>query len=174
MFVALAMVTLPMQPASADITTCPIAQSVYRDLDRGEFELVFGAPLPNTGSSDATVSIHHLTHPNPEPLYRFNMTQSSGYGSIFLVRIDANETDADGTDWEAVNSLRVNFFDQDLRSANPLFLGDETEPPKYLFITGLGSHDYYHRRDYVTAPETSAMGEMMWRHERCQALPDNL
>ncbi len=140
-------------------STCQIAQSVYRDADGKGFELVFDAPLPETGSSDATATINH---PEQGRLYTFNVTQASGYGSISLVSINAI-----GNSLKDANSFRINFFGQNFKSATPVFFGEETQAPDYAFIAELGSHDYYTRRGTVTEETPPFLGDVMWIHDRC-------
>ena len=71
--------------ATPAIANCPIAESVYRDVDGLEFELIFGEGLPDRAASRATVTINH---PNQTGLYDFSMTQASGYGSGSLAKTD--------------------------------------------------------------------------------------
>lgn len=150
-------VTEPVLPAP-----CKISQSVYRDADGKGFELVFGEPIPETASSKATATI---IHPKGGQLYNFNVSQSSGYGSISLILIDDNGA-------PEPRDFRINFFDQNLVSATPLWFGEETQAPKYVFIAELGGHDYYRRRgDFSTSRISSLvppLGDMMWVHNRCQ------
>ena len=145
---------------SVSASTCQIAQSVYRDADGKGFELVFDAPLPDTGSSDATATI---IHSKQGQLYTFNVTQSSGYGSISLISINATNNS-----WEDADSFRINFFAQNFKSATPLFLGEEIQAPEYAFIAELGSHDYYTRRGTITENTAPFLGDVMWIHDRCQ------
>ncbi|MEO0532922.1 MAG: hypothetical protein AAF215_03545 [Cyanobacteria bacterium P01_A01_bin.123] len=144
-----------MFATSAPATTCPIAQSVYRDVEGQGFELVFSESTNTVSKATATI-----THPDQAQLHRFDVTQASGYGSIFLSSIDAAGEPLGNGD-----SLEIYFFDEDFGDATPTFLGDETESPEYTFIAGLGSHDYYSRRGSVTPP---LLGDIMWIHDRCQ------
>jgi hypothetical protein len=142
-----------MLATSVSATPCQIARSVYRDADRKGFELVFDAPIMTTGTS-AIATINHVRQGR---LYSFNVTQASGYGSIFL-----------WNDLERGDSLRLNFFGQNLTSATPIVLGEELKPPDYAFIAGLGSYDYYRRRSYVTENSPPLLGDVMWIYDRCQ------
>jgi len=141
----------------ASAAPCPIAQSVYRDAEGKGFELVFGEPLPNSVTS-ATATI---TYPQAGEVYSFTVGQSQGYGTIYMGLIEDEPF------------FTVNFFDQNLISANPLWLGEETQAPKYIFMTGLGSYDYYFRRheiySYELSPVAPLLGEIMWVYHRCQA-----
>ncbi len=110
--------------------SCPIAQSIYRDGDGKGFQLVFRPPLPGS-TAHATAAI---AHPQQGQLYQFQVTQSSGYGSIWLSDMDASNSKRSKSLWMA-------FFDRNLKSATPTFLGEETEAPEYAVISELGSYD---------------------------------
>lgn len=161
--VTLGMLILTISVAEAvSPAPCKIAQSVYRDADGKGFELVFGEPIPETASSKATATI---THPKVGQLYNFNVTQSSGYGSISLILLnDDGALDS--------HDFRINFFDQNLVSATPLWFGEETQAPKYAFITALGGHDYYRRKgDFYTSRISllvPPLGDVLWVYNRCQ------
>jgi hypothetical protein len=134
---------------------CPIAKSIYRDGDGKGFELVFGAPPAKTPYY-ATAVIYHSQR---RPIYRFTVSQSSGYGSVWL-----NELSGDNS--KQNNSFWITFFDQDMKSATPLWLGEEKAAPEYAVIAQLGSHDYYRRRGAETPP---LIGDVMWMFDRCQS-----
>jgi hypothetical protein len=142
-------------PAIAD---CPIAEGVYRDAEGLGFELVFSEGLPERASSRAIATVNH---PNQAGLYDFSVTQSNGYGSIFIERLNAENSEIQG-------SYPINFFDDQMRSANPLFLGEEMDAPTYAFITGLGSDDFYRRRGTVDDTNVPLLGDMIWVFDRCQ------
>jgi hypothetical protein len=89
--------------------SCPISRSIYRDGDGNGFQLIFSSPPKGSVSS----AIATIKHPQQGEIYQFNVTQSSGYGSIWLSENDAKESD---------RSLWISFFDNDLKSATPLFL----------------------------------------------------
>lgn len=136
-------------------TPCKISQSVYRDADGKGFELVFGAP--KTGSpflASATIQ-----HSQQDPLYRFNLTQANGYGSISLLWQPKTK--------QQIQSFRLNFFCQDFKSATPVIFGREPQAPKYAFITDLGSFDYYQRRSRISDQTPPQIVDMMWVHDRC-------
>ncbi len=143
-------------PVSA--APCKIAQSVYRDADGKGFELVFSAAGNRTSHATATIA-----YPPQGQLYQFNVVQSSGYGSISLVNINSN-----GNRLETNNRLGISFFDQNLRAATPIFLGEETAAPEYAFISELGGYDYYQRRGSVTENMPPLLADVMWVHDRCQ------
>ncbi|NEQ29209.1 MAG: hypothetical protein F6K28_61820, partial [Microcoleus sp. SIO2G3] len=102
---------------------CPIAKSIYRDGDGKGFQLVFGSPPPNTPYSATAV----INHSQSGQIYHFTVSQSSGYGSVWLI-------DQSRTNSSQRNMLWITFFDQDLKSATPLWLGEEKEAPKYAVI----------------------------------------
>ncbi|NER79388.1 MAG: hypothetical protein F6K42_07355 [Leptolyngbya sp. SIO1D8] len=139
---------------------CQITGSVYRDADHQGFELTFSDPIPDTASSKSVATIHHSQQ---NLIYRFNVTQASGYGSIFLSAID-------NTDEVVASevSFPLYFFDEDLISATPAWFGEETSAPQYAFIADLGSYDDYNRRGTVSDGSRSLLGDVMWVHDRCQ------
>ena len=144
--------------AAPAIAGCPIAESVYHDIDGLGFELVFSEGVPDLASSRATAMINH---PNQAGLYNFSMTQANGYGSITIGRFSE-----DGSTIQA--SYPINFFDDQMRSANPLFLGEELDAPAYAFITGLGSDDFYRRRSTADDTNVPLLGDLIWVFDRCQ------
>ncbi|CAN1211726.1 hypothetical protein TUMEXPCC7403_16095 [Tumidithrix helvetica PCC 7403] len=155
----LSMVLLSMQTVTgaAASESCPIAKSIYRDADGKGFQLVFGPPPPRS-PFHATAAI---AHPQLGQLYRFQVTQSSGYGSIWLLEQDRSNSKRENRFW-------ITFFDRDLKSATPIFLGQETESPRYAVIAELGSHDYYQRRGTMTQSTPPLLPDVMWIHDRCQ------
>lgn len=135
--------------------SCPIGQSVYRDVSGQGIELIFSESTNLVSKATAAIN-----HPDNAHLYRFDVTQASGYGSVFLTSIDA-----EGEPMGNSESLGLFFFDVTLGPATPTFWGDEPTAPEYAFIAGLGSHDYYHRRGAIAPP---LLTDMMWIHDRCQ------
>jgi hypothetical protein len=139
---------------------CKIAQSVYHDSDGKGFELIFGTSIPGIGISYATATI---SHPKQKQIYNFSVTQANGYGSISFLSINPTSNG-----FEYGDSFGINFFDQNLRSATPGILGREIQAPKYAFISGLGSYDYYKKRSTVSSNTPPLLGELMWIYERCR------
>lgn len=134
---------------------CKISQSVYRDTDGKGFELVFGAPPPGSPFL-ASVTLHHTQQ---KLLYRFNLTQANGYGSISLLWRQSPD--------QKGQSFPLNFFSQDFKAATPVIFGREEQAPTYAFITGLGRFDYYQRRGQISGHTPPQMVDMMWVHSRC-------
>ncbi|OLP17017.1 hypothetical protein BST81_18755 [Leptolyngbya sp. 'hensonii'] len=149
--------SVPALAKAAQTQGCPIAKSVYRDGDGKGFQLVFGPPPPNTPYHATAV----INHPQQRQLYRFLVTQSSGYGSIRLLD-QVNKNAKQGKSWW------ITFFDQNLKSATPLFLGQETESPKYAVIAELGSYDYYQRRGRITQNTPPFLQDVLWIFDHCQ------
>ncbi len=137
--------------------SCKISQSVYRDANGQGFELIFGKPVSGVASSRATAVIKHTKQGE---LYKFRVGQANGYGSIFL-------SDLEQTGVAEGKSFVINFFDNNLKSASGV-LGRETKVPKYAFINGLGSYDYYSRRASISN-DNPVMGDTMWIFNRCQS-----
>jgi hypothetical protein len=134
--------------------SCPISRSIYRDGNGGGFQLIFSSPPPRSVIS----AIATIQHPQQGEIYRFNVTQSSGYGSIWLSEDNAKESD---------RSLWISFFDNNLKSATPLFFGEEKQSPKYAIIAELGSYDYYNRRS-SNAQNILLLRDAIWIYDRCQ------
>lgn len=140
---------------SVPAAPCRISQSVYRDVDGKGFELVFGAP-PKGSPFLASATLHHSLQ---DPLYRFNLTQANGYGSISLLWRQRPNSKP--------QSFPLNFFSQDFTSATPIIFGREPQAPKYAFITDLGSFDYYQRRGKISDQTPPQIVDTMWVHDRC-------
>ena len=139
---------------------CPIEKSIYRDGDGLGFELVFGPPPPESVVQASAV----INHPRQGRLYQFEVQQTSGYGEIRLGNLDPMFRRAE----RKGSNFWVTFFDKNLKSANPLFLGEEVEAPKYVVVAELGIHDYYGRRDAVTGDRSLLLPDAIWIHDRCQ------
>lgn len=154
LMLSIVVLAMPILAEVAPVKVCPIAKSIYRDGDGKGFELVFGGAAPNTPHY-ATAVIHHSQQ---RSLYRFTVSQSSGYGSVWLNEPSRSNLSQNNSFWST-------FFNQDLKSATPLWLGEEKEAPKYAVIAELGSHDYYQRRGTENPP---LIGDVMWIFERCQ------
>ncbi|BAY56999.1 hypothetical protein NIES2135_38620 [Leptolyngbya boryana NIES-2135] len=137
---------------------CKLTQAVYRDGNGKGFELVFRPPTSRSVTVYATAVLRSKSQ---DELYRFNLSQSQGYGSTSLA-----DTRATSENWQD-NSFIINFFDSNLKSASML-LGRESIVPKYAFINGLGSRDYYNRRQSISE-SNPLIGDTMWVFNRCQS-----
>ncbi len=137
--------------------SCPIAKSLYRDGDGQGFQLVFSPP-PTGTPFHATAAIKDREQ---RTLYQFKVSQSSGYGSIWLENQDAKPPQRDRGLW-------MTFFDQNLKSATPRFLGEESKAPKYAVIAELGSYDYYNRKNSGAARNSPSLSDAIWIFDRCQ------
>jgi hypothetical protein len=143
---ALAAVLLTAAPS-----TCPLSQSVYRDVNGQGFALVWGEAIADLASSKATLQISY----DGERLYHWSLTQASGYGTISLGSLDSDPL---------TTALTLTFFDSELADATPRFFEAELPAPTYAFIAGLGRDDYYERRG-----EDPLVGETLWRFDHCQS-----
>jgi hypothetical protein len=132
------------------LAECEIRKSIYRDVDDQGFELVFDAVEPPVGSLASTISINYFG----SRIYQFDIVQGSGYGSFF----------ADYRD----SSLLVNFFAGDLASNNPSFIGQDVQASEFMFISGLGSFDYYQRNNLSPNSYPPLIGDTVWVFDRCQ------
>lgn len=129
---------------------CGIQDSIYRDVDGKGFELIFEAIEPPMGSLASSISIEY----SGEAIYQFDMSQGTGYGSFFAS--------------QGESSLLVNFFDSHLTSNNPSFIGPEIKASKFMFISGLGSFDYYQRTDFSPNFYPPLIGDTVWIFDRCR------
>ena len=140
-------------------TPCPISQSIYRDANGEDFELIFGPAIPG-GTADATAMVSHLKQ---EELYRFEVSQSSGYGRISLIDVAPKLPTSEDFVWPTLF-----FFDETLGSDTPLFFEEASEASEYAFIANLGIYDHYSRRDTLTEDTPPLLGDVMWVYDRCQ------
>lgn len=145
-------VSLLLVSTAPALASCPLHASIYRDVGNQGFELMWQEGIPQQASSKATLHIRL----NDESLYHLDLTQASGYGTLFLTVLDRDRAPVQ------VPNLTLNFFDDTLLNANPYFFDLEQPAPTYAFITGLGSHDYYQRRG-----EDMLVGETLWVFDRC-------
>ncbi|MBD1848476.1 hypothetical protein [Leptolyngbya sp. FACHB-711] len=147
---AVALATSPAQPSSA---TCDLTSSIYRDVGNGGFELEFSSA--DRSLSGGNVASATLKYPNGSILYTFSLTQAQGYGTVSLIQ-------AGGRD-----SFTVNFFNADLTPAS-WASWRRSATPTYLFISGLGTAQYYRERNQVgeTVP---LLGDVMWKFDRCKS-----
>ncbi|MBW4525112.1 MAG: hypothetical protein KME18_07935 [Phormidium tanganyikae FI6-MK23] len=141
-------------PAAAQ--SCKLTQSIYRDVNGKGFELIFGQPPKNRAVYGASAVIKQAKQ---GVIYRFNLTQANGYGSISLIDPKRNNDNPSGF-------FVINFFNSDLTSA-PFMPGRETSVPKYAFINGIGAAHYYdYRRDFSN--NIPMLLDAMWVFDRCQ------
>lgn len=131
--------------------TCSIQKSVYRDANNRGFELVFNEAIPVVGSRTATATINHHRQNN---LYRFDVVKAMGYGSFFAT----NQYD----------EFVMNFFNANLGTADIFYIDSDVEAPKAVFISRLGSYDYYNRKSEISGNTAPLLGDTMWIYERCQ------
>lgn len=130
---------------------------IYRDVNNRGFELVYGPPMETLSPISRASVIIRYNHDTT--LYTFPVTTSSGYG-INYVRTEGP-------------SLPLNFFAADLTLPESDTLAAELtlpateaiEPPGFLFISGLGSYDYYTRRTEASPP---LILDTLWVLQRCQ------
>lgn len=136
-------------PASASETPiCPLQHRIYKDANGQGFELVFRDPDPVEHPVSPVAAVIRWGN---EELYSSGLTVSNGYASYYWL----TEHDA----------LRMDFFNADLTSTG----FSSNEPAQDLvFISGLGSYDYYTRREQITETEAPLMLDTLWVFDRCQ------
>lgn len=128
---------------------CNLTNSVYRDIGERGFELSFSPPPSGSASIAATATLTHLKRGK---IFEFDMTQSQGYGSTFLIHRGSRDM-----------THLVNFFNSDLTQAS-VFRAETA--PTYLFIGGLGSEDYY--TNSMSGSREIMLGDVMWQFYRCR------
>jgi hypothetical protein len=148
---AVILVGLTTQATPTVAQECNLYQSVYSDVDNKGFELVFSKGRTNSASIYATAIIEH---PTLGTIWSFDVTQSQGYGTTFLLNNKINPRK---------DSYAINFFNQRLESDRTFSWRRRNTAPVYAFISGLGSDDYYRRRS-----SNLFLLDTMWVHKRCQ------
>jgi hypothetical protein len=128
---------------------CSLNSSVYRDVGGRGFELNFSQKPVNSATIAATVT---LTHSKRGRIFEFDLVQSQGYGSTWLVHREDND-----------RSHLVNFFNSELIQTS-VFRAKSSS--MYLFISGLGSEDYY--RNQMSGSREIVLGDVMWKFYRCR------
>ena len=132
--------------AQSDEPSCKFTNSIYQDIKGSGFELAVSKPSKGLVSVSAVVKIGHKKRGQ---VFEFDMVQSQGYGSTTL-------NDGKG-------QHLINFFNSDL-SQKSIFRAKTA--PKYLFVSGLGSEDYY--RNSSRGGREIFLGDVMWKFSRCE------
>lgn len=135
--------------AQSDEPSCKFADSIYQDVKGKGFELVVRKPPRGSASVSAIVRIGHEKRGQ---IFEFDMVQSQGYGSTSLIDRKGQK-----------RSYPINFFNSDL-SQKSIFRAKTA--PKYLFISGLGSEDYYGNSS--RGGREVLLGDVMWEFSRCE------
>lgn len=130
--------------AQSDEISCKFTNSIYQDIKGRGFELVVSKSPVSSASIGAIVRIRHEQRGQ---IFEFDMVQSQGYGSTSLI-------DRKGQG----RSHLINFFNSDL-SQKSIFRTKTA--PKYLFISGLGSEDYYGNSS--RGSRKIMLGDVMWK-----------
>lgn len=122
---------------SADIAFagCSLLKSTYKDIGGKGFQLDFSGQT-------ATLSRQR------QKLFEFNLTQSQGYGTVYLMEKSNPES-----------SYGVYFFGSDLKQSSSGRGFDNA--PTYAFVSGLGSAVYYRDRSIL-------LGDTLWKFDRCK------
>lgn len=123
-------------------SACSLEQSVYRDVAKRGFTLEF---FPKSRDSLVPLARAELRHAQRGRIFKFEVTQSNGYGTYFLNRIDTDQP----------SHITIYFFDNDLIAADP-------SVATWAFAADLGAADYYATR------EKPSVGDAMWKFERCK------
>jgi hypothetical protein len=134
--------------ANRGYAACIITNSVYRDVNGRGFELTF---KPSSPSSSTTSVIATLSHAKRGKIFEFDMIQSQYYGSVSLINHKNN------------NTHLINFFNSNLTQSS-IFRAESS--PMYLFISGLGSTDYYNNQ--MSGSRAIILGDVMWKFQSCR------
>jgi hypothetical protein len=129
---------------------CELDRSVYSDIEKKGFELIFRKKPNDKQPSPYASAI--IKHSKLGTIWSFDVYQYQGYASIILKSNLPSEEQFD-----------INFFDQSLESARPPLWKKNVLAPYYVFISGLGSRDYYRRR-----ASNIFIFDTMWILKGCQ------
>jgi hypothetical protein len=143
---------LSIAPAQANpkLDTCNLQNSTYSAIGNPDWRIeVKPAQKRFAAVESATFLIKHKTRGE---IGRYALGQSNGYGSFSLRDLSKKVDDPSP-------SLKPAFFDQHWRADRLL-----NSAPKYLFISGLGSADWY-----GNSPQSreTPVGELMWQLSSC-------
>jgi hypothetical protein len=127
---------------------CALDHAQFQDTGGRGFTLSFAPAV-----SGVPIAAARLSHKTRGRIFQFDVTQSNGYGTIFLVPID-----------EARTSHAVYFFDRDLRPAGP-------NQAAIMFVDGRGAADYYAHRNDVQ--RRGMLGDLMWKFSACMKSQNN-
>jgi hypothetical protein len=143
----------PSAQASKPKTQCPIGRATYSAIGKPAFELQF-SPIakPKIASEFVALTIQHRDRGT---VATYHLGGSLGYGSYYLR--DANTSIEDDSN----ASLKPVFFDANFQQARD----PAPSAPQYLFISGLGSDDWYSDRP---GNRETPIAEVMWQRSGCR------
>jgi hypothetical protein len=138
----------PLQKA-----TCPLNRATYSAIGKPAFELQF-SPIakPKIASEFVALTIQHRDRGT---IATYHLGSSLGYGSYYLR--DANTSIEDDRN----ASLKPVFFDANFQQAKD----PAPSAPQYLFISGLGSDDWYSN---LPGSRETPIAEVLWQRSGCR------
>ncbi|MFM2430591.1 MAG: hypothetical protein RLZZ511_1804 [Cyanobacteriota bacterium] len=152
---AIALISLtPNAQASKPKTQCPLDRATYTAIGKPAFELQFNS-IEKRRIATEIIALT-IQHRDRGSLGSYHLGRSQGYGSYYmqdLAKSVEDDTDAD---------LKPVFFNANLQQANNPETGNA---PKYVFISGLGSRDWYTDRP---GHRETPIGEVMWQISGCR------
>lgn len=145
----------PSAQASKPKAACPLDRATYSAIGKPDFELQF-SPIEQRRIATEIVALS-IQHSDRGFLGSYHIGRSQGYGSYYmqdLAKSFEDDTDAD---------LKPVFFDANLQQTNN---PENSTAPKYVFISGLGSRDWYTDRP---GNREKPLREVMWQLSSCRA-----
>jgi hypothetical protein len=145
---------VPNAQASKPKTQCSLDRATYSAIGKPAFELQF-SPIEQRRIATEIVALS-IQHSDRGFLGSYHIGRSQGYGSYYmqdLAKSFEDDTDAD---------LKPVFFDANLQQTKS---PENGEAPKYVFISGLGSRDWYTDR---SGNRTQPLREVMWQFSSCR------
>jgi hypothetical protein len=133
--------------------TCPLNRATYSAIGKPAFDLQFSPIVkPKIASEFVALTIQHRDRGT---IATYHLGSSLGYGSYYLR--DANTSIED----DRKASLKPVFFDANFQQARD----PAPSAPQYLFISGLGSDDWYSDRP---GNRETPVAEVMWQRSGCR------
>ncbi|MBD1846743.1 hypothetical protein H6F89_25700 [Cyanobacteria bacterium FACHB-63] len=139
--------TLPSVAAAP--SSCPLQRSTYTAIGNSNYTFVFSKPLAT--AAEPRFATATLRHTKRGTIDTFNVGQGQGYGSSYLDSLIKQSTENNP------NSFMLLFFNSGLRSVK--------SPQVYLHVAGLGSADWYSKRE---GSRNYPLGDVMWRLSSCR------
>jgi hypothetical protein len=143
----------PSAQASKPKTQCPLDRATYSAIGKPAFEMQF-SPIAKPKIASEFVALT-FQHRDRGTIATYHLGSSLGYGSYYLR--DANTSIEDDSN----ASLKPVFFDANFQQARD----SATSAPQYLFISGLGSDDWYSDRP---GNREKPVSEVMWQRSGCR------
>jgi hypothetical protein len=143
-----------VKPVGKTSLQCVLDRATYSAIGKPAFELQF-SPIENRKIATESVALT-LQHRDRGMLTTYHIGGTMGYGS-YVLRDLSRPIEEDTGD-----RLRTVFFDANWQEVKDISRGNA---PKYLFISGLGSNDWYADR---ANNRKQPLREVMWQISNCR------